>query len=107
MTQLAFIPSTVPFVPKPSDWNRWKGHKRAMLMFLRDGMWHSRDSITEAVGTKGFTGRISGLREAGYLIECSRVGDLGDTAYRIIGFTGVSNVNTNHCPTCSCSKLQF
>ena len=95
-----------PFIPNPSDWERWKGHKRRMFLFMRDGRWHRRDDIAEYVGTKGFTGRISDLRSMGYIIECSRTSEAGDTAYRIKEFVGSSTTNPNHCPTCTCGRTK-
>ena len=99
--QLQFTDQT-PFIPAPTDWTRWKGHKRKMFTFMKDGNWHSRDEIAEYVGTKGFTGRISDLRTMGYVIECNRTSRTGGTAYRIKGYVGVSTTNPNHCTTCSC-----
>ena len=42
--QLQFTDQT-PFIPAPTDWTRWKGHKRKMFTFMKDGNWHSRDEI--------------------------------------------------------------
>ena len=44
--QLQFTDQT-PFIPTPTDWTRWKGHKRKMFTFMKDGNWHSRDEIAE------------------------------------------------------------
>ena len=90
------------FVPEPKDWERWSGHKRKMFEFLRDGRWHNRDAIVEYVGTKGFTGRISDLRQRGYVIECQRATEGGGTIYRILEYTGVSTTKGGHCPSCTC-----
>jgi len=42
----------------------------------------------------------------GYIIECSRTSEAGDTAYRIKEFVGDSTTNPNHCPTCTCGRVK-
>jgi hypothetical protein len=91
-----------PFIPEPQDYERWRGHKRKMFEFMRDMKWHSRDAIVEYVGTKGFTGRISDLRKAGYMVPVDRQNDAGATSYRISEYVGYDTTGKHTCPTCTC-----
>jgi len=82
------------------DLSRWKGQKAAILSSLKEGRPVSHSFLGFVTGNaKQIASRISELRKAGWLIECTRDGN--QTFYQITGYTGEDNTRLSHeCPNC-------